>query len=90
MTLFVDTSAFFALANLADKHHAEAVAAYQANVGDDDLQTSDHVIIETWYLLRSRLGRRAAMAFWAMAALALAGTALSMPLAMRAARAAPQ
>lgn len=64
MTLFVDTSAFFALANVADKHHAEAVAAYQANVGDDDLQTSDHVIIETWYLLRSRLGRRAAMAFW--------------------------
>jgi len=64
MTLFVDTSAFFALANLADKHHAEAVAAYQANVGDDDLQTSDHVIVETWYLIRSRLGRRAAMGFW--------------------------
>jgi len=62
--LFVDTSAFFALANLADKHHDEAVAAYQANVGDDNLQTSDHVVIETWYLLRSRLGRRAAMAFW--------------------------
>jgi len=62
--LFVDTSAFFALANLADKHHAEAVAAYQASVGDDDLQTSDHVLIETWYLLRSRLGRSAAMAFW--------------------------
>ena len=64
MTLFVHTSAFFALANLKDRHHAEAVAAYQANVGADDLQTSDHVIIETWYLLRSRLGRRAAMAFW--------------------------
>ena len=64
MTLFVDTSAFFALANLADKHHAEAVAAYQTSIGADDLQTSDHVIIETWYLLRSRLGRRAAMAFW--------------------------
>ena len=64
MTLFVDTSAFFALANLADKHHADALAAYQTNIGADDLKTSDHVVIETWYLLRSRLGRRAAMAFW--------------------------
>ena len=62
--LFVDTSAFYALANLADAHHAEAVAAYHASIGDDELTTSDHVVIETWYLLRSRLGRRAAMAFW--------------------------
>jgi predicted nucleic acid-binding protein len=62
--VFVDTSAFLALANLADRHHGEAVAAYQATVGQDDLKTSDHVIVETWYLLRSRLGRTAAMAFW--------------------------
>ncbi len=62
--IFVDTSAFFALANLADRHHREAVAAYQATVRQDDLKTSDHVIVETWYLLRSRLGRAAAMAFW--------------------------
>lgn len=62
--VFVDTSAFFALANLADRHHGAAVAAYQATVGQDDLKTSDHVIVETWYLLRSRLGRTAAMAFW--------------------------
>lgn len=64
MTLFVDTSAFFALANLKDRHHSEAVAAYQTNIDNDDLQTSDHVVIESWYLIRSRLGRRAAMAFW--------------------------
>ena len=62
--VFVDTSAFFALANLADRHHGEAVAAYQATVREDDLKTSDHVIVETWYLLRSRLGRAAAMTFW--------------------------
>jgi predicted nucleic acid-binding protein len=62
--VFVDTSAFFALANLADRHHAEAVAAYQTAVERDELKTSDHVIVETWYLLRSRLGRAAAMAFW--------------------------
>jgi uncharacterized protein len=62
--VFVDTSAFFALANLADQHHNEAVGAYEATVGQDDFTTSDHVIVETWYLLRSRLGRAAAMAFW--------------------------
>ena len=62
--VFVDTSAFFALANLADRHHTEALAAFEATVGHADLKTSDHVIVETWYLLRSRLGRAAAMAFW--------------------------
>jgi predicted nucleic acid-binding protein len=34
--LFVDTSAFFALANLADRHHGEAVAAFRSSVGDAD------------------------------------------------------
>lgn len=62
--VFVDTSAFYALANLADRHHSEALAAFAATVGHDDLKTSDHVIVETWCLLRSRLGRAAAMAFW--------------------------
>ena len=62
--LFVDTSAFFALANLADTHHAAAVAVFQARVGREDLKTSDHVVIETWFLLRARLGRWAAMRFW--------------------------
>jgi predicted nucleic acid-binding protein len=62
--VFIDTSAFFALANLADTHHTEALAAYQATIGRADLKTSDHVILETWYLLRSRMGRPAAMAFW--------------------------
>jgi predicted nucleic acid-binding protein len=62
--VFVDTSAFLALANLADTHHTEALATFEATVGDADLKTSGHVIVETWYLLRSRLGRAAAMKFW--------------------------
>jgi predicted nucleic acid-binding protein len=61
--LFVDTNAFFALANLADRHHTEALAAFETTVGQAHLETSDHVVVETWYLLRSHLGRRAAMAF---------------------------
>jgi uncharacterized protein len=62
--LFVDTSGFYALANLADNHHAEAVAAFRSAAGHHVLQTSDHVIVETWCLLRARLGRAAAMRFW--------------------------
>jgi len=62
--LFVDTSAFYALANLADNHHAEAVAAFGSAIGQDDLKTSDHVVVETWCLIRARLGRAAAMRFW--------------------------
>ena len=62
--LFVDTSAFYALANLADTHHAEAVAAFGSTVGHDDLKTSDHVVVETWCLIWARLGRTAAMRFW--------------------------
>ena len=62
--LFVDTSAFFALANLADTHHTPAVAVFQSSVGRETLKTSDHIVIETWFLLRARLGRSAAMRFW--------------------------
>ncbi len=62
--VFVDTSAFLALANRADRHHGAAVAAFEAAVGRDDLTSSDHVVVETWYLLRAQLGRVAAMAFW--------------------------
>ena len=62
--LFVDTSAFYALANLADIHHAEAVTAFGSAVGHHDIRTSDHVVVETWCLIRARLGRAAAMRFW--------------------------
>jgi uncharacterized protein len=62
--LFVDTSAFYALANLADTHHAAAVGAFGSAVGQYDLTTSDHVVVETWCLIRARLGRAAAMRFW--------------------------
>ena len=32
--------------------------------GGDQLVTTDHVLLETWTLLRHRLGRRAAEKFW--------------------------
>jgi len=63
-TLFVDTSAFYALADRSDRHHAAAVAIFRNELGLDQPVTSDHVVVETWYLIRARLGRPAAMRFW--------------------------
>lgn len=63
-TLFVDTSAFYALADRSDRHHAAAAAIFRNELGLDQPVTSDHVVVETWHLIRARLGRPAAMRFW--------------------------
>jgi predicted nucleic acid-binding protein len=62
--LFVDTGAFYAVADSSDSHHAEARAAFKARAASGDLITTDHVVVESWLLLRARLGRNAAMKFW--------------------------
>jgi predicted nucleic acid-binding protein len=62
--LFVDTSAFHAIADGGDRHHRRAVPALQAGSGTDQVITSDHVLVESWLLICSRLGRTAAMRFW--------------------------
>jgi uncharacterized protein len=62
--LFVDTSAFYAIADGGDRHHREALSALEASIGTDRVVTSDHVAVESWLLICSRLGRRAAMGFW--------------------------
>ncbi len=62
MTAFVDTSAFYAAADRGDASHGRAKDVLS---GLDGLVTSDHVLVETWTLIRHRLGRRAAERFWA-------------------------
>lgn len=61
MSLFVDTSAFYAAADRQDTNAARAQAVLGAG---EPLVTSDHVLVETWTLLRWRLGRDAAERFW--------------------------
>ena len=61
MTLYVDTGCFFAAADRRDDHNARAKAILSA---PEAKATSDHVLVETWMLVRSRLGRRAADRFW--------------------------
>ena len=61
MSLFVDTSAWYAAADSGDRSNARAVSILS---GSERLVTSDHVLIETWTLLRYRIGRDPAERFF--------------------------
>lgn len=61
MSLFVDSSAWYAAADSADHTHDRAVEILSAG---ERLVTTDHVLVETWQLLRHRIGRGAAERFW--------------------------
>ena len=54
MTVFVDTCAWCAAADRDDASHARAAARLEEFTGQ--LITTDHILIETWYLPASRLG----------------------------------
>jgi predicted nucleic acid-binding protein len=61
VTLFVDTSAFFAGAHRADTDHNRAARILTSG---EELLTSDHVLVETWLLLNARLGQYKADEWW--------------------------
>ncbi|MGD0734097.1 MAG: PIN domain-containing protein [Terracidiphilus sp.] len=61
MSLFVDTSIWFAAADSADMDNARAKAILKAG---EALVTTDHVLVETWTLLHHRLTRNVAERFW--------------------------
>ena len=61
MSLFVDTSAWYAAADRSDRSHRPATAVLGAG---EALVTSDHVLVESWLLIRHRLGRPVAERFW--------------------------
>jgi uncharacterized protein len=61
LSLFVDSSAWYAAADRSDRSHRRATAVLGAG---EALVTSDHVLVESWLLIRHRLGRRAAERFW--------------------------
>lgn len=57
----MDTSAFYAAADNTDSLNARAKTIL---AGGEALVTTDHVLIETWRLARTRLGWRAAERLW--------------------------
>lgn len=61
MSLFIDTSIWYAAADSSDIDNARAKAILAR---EESLLTTDHVVVETWMLLRNRLRREAAERFW--------------------------
>lgn len=64
MSLFVDTSALFALLDGDEPRHPDVVAAWQSVTGDGrSLFTSNYVLVETFALIQRRLGIQAVHGF---------------------------
>jgi len=62
--VFVDTSAWYALADGGDSHHVEAERLARPLLGERiRLVTTNHIVAETYTLLRVRLGFAAALDF---------------------------
>ena len=61
MSLFVDTSVWYAAGDRGDRSNRRAKEILKS---DEALVTSDHVLVETWTLFRYRLSRKAAERFW--------------------------
>jgi predicted nucleic acid-binding protein len=62
VSVYVDTSVWFAAANTRDKDNARAKAVLKRT---PSRLTSDHVVVETWLLLLRRIHYAAAESFWA-------------------------
>ena len=64
MNVFVDTSAFYAVLDADDEHHAAAKAAW-AELLDSGcrLAATNYILVETGALLQSRLGMEAVRTF---------------------------
>ena len=61
MSVFVDTSVWYAAADRADRSNQRAKELLSI---DEVLVTTDHLLLETWMLLRHRIHRKAAESFW--------------------------
>ena len=57
----MDTSIFYAAADRGDRSNDRAKDVLAAG---ESLVTSDHVVVETWFLLAHRIGRSAAERYW--------------------------
>jgi uncharacterized protein len=64
MTLFTDTSAFYALLDRDDRNHQKGKKAWMNILGDSSrVVTSNYIFLETFALLQSRLGLEAVRGF---------------------------
>jgi len=63
MNIFIDTGAFYALADTSDAHHNAAKDFYITALEEHRFFTTTFVLVETWLLVRNKLGYRAAQKF---------------------------
>ena len=61
MSIFVDTSAWYAAADRGDRQNERAKRLLAT---DEPLVTSDHVLVETWRLIHHFISAHAAENFW--------------------------
>jgi predicted nucleic acid-binding protein len=61
LSTFVDTSVWFAAVNIKDEHNDQAKSILAAIY---DPVLTDHVLVETWRLVNSKVHREAAERFW--------------------------
>jgi predicted nucleic acid-binding protein len=61
LSVFVDTSVWYAAADASDRSNRRAKELLDRK---EPWITTDHVLVETWLLLRFRLHRQAAERFW--------------------------
>lgn len=63
-TIFVDTGAWFAIADESDQYHKQAIEVYPGLFKKNRyLTTTNLVIAETYILIRRAIGHRSAMTF---------------------------
>ena len=62
--MFVDTGAWYAVADASDRHHDDARRFYLEHAPSGRFVTTDLVVCETWALIAGHLGRTAALKFW--------------------------
>jgi uncharacterized protein len=64
MSVFVDTSAFYALLDADDENYGPSAGAWREMMASDEqVVTTNYVLVETLALLQSRLGLRAVRKF---------------------------
>jgi len=63
LTAFIDTGVLFAAADRRDRRHSDAVRLL-GELSRTVAISTDHVVVETWMMLRGRYGRSQAMRFW--------------------------
>ena len=61
MSIFVDSSVWFAVIVARDQNNARAKSIL---IDETERVTTDHVVVETWLLLNSRYHRAGAEQFW--------------------------